>query len=170
MKKIENNRGFTLLLASLIASLLATIGLAMFAIAQKEIRLSSMGRESQFAFYAADTGAECALFLNYVHNAFATSTTFTDETLAKCDGEQLIKLAGQPTFLGGPSGVTQFKYNLNGVGPTGVAKDYCVSVRVEKDYSNGHERTQINSLGYNVACSERATSNRTLERSVQMNL
>ncbi len=58
MKKVKNNRGFTLLLASLIASLLATIGLAMFAIAQKEVRLSSMGRESQFAFYAADTGAE----------------------------------------------------------------------------------------------------------------
>lgn len=46
----------------LVGSLLFSAGMAIANIALRELALSSAGRESQFAFYAADTGAECALY------------------------------------------------------------------------------------------------------------
>lgn len=65
LKKILNNQsGFSVLFASLIGSLVLAIGLAILSITLKQIVLSSAGRESQKAFYAADTGTECALYLD----------------------------------------------------------------------------------------------------------
>lgn len=55
-------RGFTILFAVLIASILLAIGIAIFDITVRELRLSSVARESQFAIYAAETGVECALY------------------------------------------------------------------------------------------------------------
>lgn len=60
--RYSNAAGFTLLLAALAGSLLFSAGIAIANIALRELALSSAGRESQFAFYAADTGAECALY------------------------------------------------------------------------------------------------------------
>ncbi len=59
---ISSQRGFTLLFAALAGSLLFSIGVAIANIAVRELALSSAGRESQFAFYAADSGVECALY------------------------------------------------------------------------------------------------------------
>ncbi len=57
-------KGFSVLFASLTGSLVLAIGLAILSITIKQITLASAGRESQLAFYAADTGIECALFLD----------------------------------------------------------------------------------------------------------
>src|SRR5229473_174899 len=66
-----NQKGFTLLLAALISSIVLSLGAAIFSIAQKELALSSVGRNSQFAFYAADTAAECALYWDVRFSAFS---------------------------------------------------------------------------------------------------
>lgn len=162
MMNFKEQRGFVLLLSALIASLMASLGIAMFTIAQKEVRLSSTGRDSQFAFYAADAGAECALYLHYVHDAFATSTVTTD---MKCGG-QILQENGdsQSDGLGGSS-ETKFKYDLT----SSSGKKYCISVRVEK-FPSGFPSTRINSLGYNVSCDSRSSSSRVLERAVHMEL
>lgn len=158
-------RGFTLLLAALIASLMTALGIAMFTIAQKEVRLSSVARDSQFAFYAADAGAECALYLHYVHNAFATSTAFTDTSKIKCDEQTLLDITTgvAKTSLGGAYETT-FRYDLNGDN-----KQYCVSIKVEKDDLN-HPHTKIKSLGYNASCDSRSSSLRLLERAISIDL
>ncbi len=44
------------------ASLLLTIGLSIFRIALKELAISTATRQSIHAFYAADSGRECALY------------------------------------------------------------------------------------------------------------
>jgi len=77
-------KGFTLLLATLISSLLLLLGATIFNIIKKEIVLSSLGRDSQFAFYAADTGAECALYWDFRFNHFGSTTAPTEIT---CDGQ-----------------------------------------------------------------------------------
>jgi hypothetical protein len=61
-KKFE--AGFTVLFASLISSLVLSIGLAILNITLKQNTLSSAGRKTQQSFYAADAGIECALFLD----------------------------------------------------------------------------------------------------------
>jgi hypothetical protein len=63
-----------MLYAVLVSSILLSIGLAIFNLTIKELLLSSLGRDSQFAFYAADSGAECALYWDFKEEAFATSS------------------------------------------------------------------------------------------------
>lgn len=63
-QSIKYKKGFSVLFASLTGSLVLAIGLAILSITIKQITLASAGRESQLAFYAADTGTECALFLD----------------------------------------------------------------------------------------------------------
>lgn len=60
--KLKAANGFTLLFAVLASSLLLAVGLAIFNVALKESILSSAAKDSQLAFYAADTGVECALY------------------------------------------------------------------------------------------------------------
>ena len=63
-QSLKLNRGFTLLFASLIGALVIAIGMAILNITLKQIILASAGRESQQAFYSADAGVECALYLD----------------------------------------------------------------------------------------------------------
>lgn len=57
-------KGFTLLFAALVGSLVIAIGMAILNITLKQLILASAGRESQQAFFAADAGVECALYLD----------------------------------------------------------------------------------------------------------
>jgi hypothetical protein len=61
---LKNNKGFALLFAALIGSLVLAIGIAILSVTIKQITLSSAGRESQHAFYSADSGIECANYLD----------------------------------------------------------------------------------------------------------
>ena len=62
LKKENRKKGFALLFSVLISSLLLTIGLSIFSIALKELAISTAARQSVHAFYAADSGRECALY------------------------------------------------------------------------------------------------------------
>src|SRR3989344_4229619 len=85
-------RGFTLLFAMIISSIVLSIGLGIFNIALKELVLSSAARESQFAFFAADTGTECALYwdIRYRDPDHPEVTSAFDP-----DWRQAIQCAGQ---------------------------------------------------------------------------
>ena len=102
-------RGFTLFFAMLVGSIALAVGLAIFDLTLRELDLSAVATQSQYAIYAADTGAECALYWDskYVsagnnnnggsNSAFPTSTL---DTLAPvngilCNGED-IAAAGTP--------------------------------------------------------------------------
>ncbi len=63
IKKINNDKkGFALLFSILVSVMVLAVGASIINIALKQIILSGAGRESQFAFYAANTGLECALY------------------------------------------------------------------------------------------------------------
>jgi hypothetical protein len=74
-------RGFVVLFALLVSSIVLTISFGLLMIAIKEIVLASAGRESQFGFYAADAGVECALYWDIKgsggQSIFPTSTAST---------------------------------------------------------------------------------------------
>jgi hypothetical protein len=61
--KIKKQEGFVILFTILISAIILMIGAGIFSIATRETVLSSTAREAQAAFYAADAGTECALFL-----------------------------------------------------------------------------------------------------------
>jgi len=75
-------KGFTLFFAMLVAALSLSVGLAIYDLTAREIDLSSTATQSQYALYAADTGAECALYWDtkYVYNANYTGSAFGTST------------------------------------------------------------------------------------------
>jgi hypothetical protein len=79
-KKSKNNKkGFTLLYAVLITSIVLAASIGFFVFILRELMISNLGKDSQRAFYAADSVVECILFWDFKHpgltkSAFATDT------------------------------------------------------------------------------------------------
>lgn len=62
MSQYSRKAGFTVFFAILVGSLALAIGLSIYELLVRELELSQVARESQFAIYAADAGAECAMY------------------------------------------------------------------------------------------------------------
>ena len=99
----RNSRGFVLLFSILLASIVLSMSLGAFNIALKDLLLSATGRESQFAFYAADAGAECAVYWDVRHfgmgagifpnpppNATDPAPTWDASKEADCSGKNIV--------------------------------------------------------------------------------
>src|SRR3989344_4900263 len=160
---LPRQMGFTLLLAALVASIVLALGSSIFLIAQKQVILSSLSRDSQFAFYAADTGAECALYWDLRFSAFSTTTL---ATTPMCDGK-LLNVVVPST----PAPYTiEFRLNLfvnaDGIANTSDDSGYCTDVTVQKRTSNPY--TVIRADGYSTSCEATTTSARALQRSVEL--
>lgn len=177
MKRITENKkaGFAMLFAVLVSSVLLSIGLSIFNLTIKELSLSSSGRESQFAFFAADTGAECALYWDFKGiDIFATSTDGRSPSPSSPDCADTFGQAPQvitnsnyvTTYTGYPAGrasnyaVTQFNLTI-----PNSAGNYCAIVTVIKDSSSGLLRTTIDSRGYNTCT---ASDPNRLERALKV--
>ncbi|MBX9765607.1 hypothetical protein K2X83_03125 [Patescibacteria group bacterium] len=162
----KTQRAFTLLLAVLVSSVLIALGSAIYDIVSKEIVLSAAGRESQFSFYAADTGVECALYHDFKNNLFGTSSTATTVT---CGGSTVNIVTPRPhTNIGvdDPADVndetliTQFSFPIGGTEQTLP----CASITVTRKYTP--MRTTVESAGYNTCVT---TSPNRLERAIRVN-
>ena len=148
--KLKTTRGFTLLLAALVSSIVLALGVSIFEIARKQVTLSSLGRDSQFAFYAADTGAECALYWDVRRSFFVPSAPAGTIICAT----QQRNIDSQPSSL--PYTVS-FQFEPSG---------FCSEVTVKKDSSD--PRTVIHADGYSTPCATIGTNPRTLQRSVEL--
>jgi Tfp pilus assembly protein PilX len=62
IKPQNTQSGFTLLIAILVAGIVLAIGVSILRITLKEFQLSGIVSNSEAAFYAADTGIECAFY------------------------------------------------------------------------------------------------------------
>lgn len=148
----KNTQGFVMLFAMLLTSIVLAITIGVANISYKEILLSSTARDSSYAFYAADTGAECALYFDYKTQPSVFS--IIDGAPTGCAGVT-------PSMTGGGFDVfgnyREFYFNIN-------AK-YCALVRVYKDYQGdidgdgiSESLTKIDSRGYNVVCTKAVPS------------
>lgn len=81
-RTITKSRGFTIFFAVLVGSLALAIGVSVYELLIRELELSQVARESQFAIYAADAGVECALYWDARYggtgSAFAKSNNSPD--------------------------------------------------------------------------------------------
>lgn len=157
--------GFAMLFAVLVSSVLLSVGVSIFNLTLKELVLSSSGRESQFAFYAADTGIECAIYWDFKAATpgimFATSSASVaawrnnlidaQSPAPSCVGVNLAS-----SFKTGviaqtmTTATTRFQLTIPTVDPQGAPASYCAIVDVSK--SDGLVSTIIESRGYNTAC------------------
>lgn len=161
----QKHKGFSLLLAVLMGSLILSVGLGIFNLTFKESIISASGRESQYALYAADSGIECALYYDVGKNTgsgatepnFAPYSILTSQKLAAmpyggplvCNG---VTVTLDPAWPGEQTSTTMstttFKYNL----PADTYSQPCVSVSVSKAKrpTDTATTTFIQARGYNT--------------------
>lgn len=143
--------GFILPFAVLLSGVLLAIGLAVFNIIIKQTILASSARESQFAFYAADSGTECALFWDAKQGIFPTSSESSIYSgAASCSGVSITPF--DSVVRTGNAATTTFDINT---------ANQCIVVTVAKYGAN----TKIESEGFNT-CS--TADPRRVERAVRI--
>lgn len=125
--KLNNQKkeGFAVLFTVLISAIILAIAIGISSISYQEVALSSLAREGAVSFYAADTGAECALYWDIDQDLYNTGAQGT------CD------LYENPVIFDAP-----FYLQLND-------NKHCAKVTIFKDDPT---MTKIESLGYNVSC------------------
>ena len=161
----RGDKGFTLLLAAIVSAIALSLGAAIYDIVVREVELSSIGRDSQFAFYAADTAAECALYWDTRFNWFSTTTPGTS---ASCDG-QTITLESPPGRASSYTPTSTMAFELSLFTDTNGGAGYCADVTVQKGQDgSGIIHTLITGNGYNVSCANVDTAQNALQRSVQL--
>ncbi len=175
----NNKKGVALFIAVIAVSALMIIAAAISDIAFKEQTISYSGRDSKVAFYAADSGMECALFYDLKGGndglfVFATSSGgVRTPTLSGCT----MGASGNPipitprTQSISDAATTTFYFNVDSA-PADSAKA-CVVVEVSKTLKPGGSiSTKIESRGYNNYCTGHAYPDeyaRNLERSFRVN-
>ncbi len=175
MKFNNTKKGFTLLFAVLVSVLILAVGASIINLSIKQIILSGSSRESQYAFYAANTGIECALYWLWnppedglVFKYSEGSDLTTDEDTVRCawkgsdgnrnlfndfnsvNGYSYTDLPGlEITQEGENSATTEFYLAFDAELP------YCAHVIVRRVYDDSDPdrpviRNQIDSYGYNT--------------------
>ena len=125
------NKGITLLLAILISTMALAVGLGIFTVIYGEVGIATTSKESLEAFFAADSGIECALYLDIQQDAFAT-------------------LGPKDACAGNNINITDPIVNtFNLTFPSPSSPKSCTTVRVDK---TDPLQTVVTSLGQNTPC------------------
>jgi len=91
-KKILNKdeKGFVILIAIMVSLILLSIGVFIASVAVRELMLSSSAKQSQAAFFAADSVLECALFKEFKQGGFKRGTNYASHNMdnsLSCNGK-----------------------------------------------------------------------------------
>ena len=156
----NHKKGYLLLLAVLLASIILSIGLGIFVIINKSLILASTGRDSQFAFYAADSGIECALYWDRRHAGFSTGVFATSTgSLPPSSGVlcNSADIASSWTISNQTANTADTAFNM------AFANGTCTTVTVKK--SDSGLTTRLEAFGFNTCNTQ---SPRRIERAVRV--
>jgi hypothetical protein len=177
----KRNHGFTLFIAMIVTTLVLGVGFSISAIVLKQLKLASSGRESQIAFYAADSAAECALFWDRQKGTSIVGATdasdVPDSPFAigvdplpdeidkiRCgtgtDGGNTGRISGLASEVNGNAKTTTFYVAFDDDSRS------CARVRVTKEQSD----TRIDVRGYNApfVTDDCQLSARSIERGLKL--
>ncbi len=164
---MEKRKGFTLLFAVLVSTLVVSIGATVVSIAVRQTILSGTSRESQYAFYAANTVLECVFYWDVAGTASLTEKVFpgqgdtllADMSNVTCSGGNVVTrtgFVGAGTF-GADGGWTDnsgysytVKMEIRDVTGT-YDHTYCAEATISKvTGGDGVVTTTIEAKGYNT--------------------
>lgn len=151
------NRGIAIFFAVIIIGTITLVTAGIVNLAVRHLQIADSGESSQHAFYAADSGMECALYWD-VRNPSGTSafSTSTPTSPITCNGKSIVV---SPVVSGVTrAGTTTISFDFTPSDP------YCAVVAIAKWYSGSTLRTKIESRGYNT-CD--LTNSRRVERAVR---
>ncbi|MFA6585792.1 MAG: hypothetical protein WCS86_01370 [Candidatus Paceibacterota bacterium] len=153
-KKKNNKDGFALLYAIMISSILLAIGLGVGNIAFKEIKFSTSAKDTNDAFFAADTGAECALYYDKLDQS---KNAFTGSVMMDCVNRPIIPIESSPSV---------WTFTIMGLGSE---EKGCTKVIVDKVNVTPSLTTKITSRGYNNAGANCIPTLNSVERLLEVN-
>ncbi len=165
--KHTSQSGIAIFIAVIVVSALLFIAVSISSLSYKEQIISASARDSRVAFFAADSGAECALFHdlkggNDINNPFVFEIPNESQSgVIVCDPS--VGAISTDISTGNPT-VTTFFFNL-------PSSSTCSIVFVEKFLGTDGIETKITSSGYNNTCSVSGQVNegaRNLERTIQI--
>ncbi|MFA6408060.1 MAG: hypothetical protein WCW36_01110 [Candidatus Paceibacterota bacterium] len=151
--RVKNTqKGFALLIAVIFMSVMLALGLALGSLAYKQTVLSSNAVESQYAFYAADAGLECALYADRHDASFIPYPANSQSAVAppiNCDGVSINPEPDQAGSWNANRWIIKYRIPLDSLMPN----PRCADVTVYK-YDKPTPKTYIFSQGYDVSCSD----------------
>ena len=152
IKKIKKNKGFVILFAVTLSAILLSIALGVANIALKEIKFGTSAKDTNDAFFAADTGAECALY-----NDKGSASSFGGT------GPATIQCLGNSVSIVGSS--SPWTFTVAGMGST---LQSCAKVIITKT-SSSPISTSIVSKGYNNGGGTCVQGTNAVERELDLN-
>lgn len=160
-KSKKQDKGFIILLAVVLTSVILAITVGISSIAYREIVLSRTATDAQASFSSADSGAECALLndVKVIPSLFSVLSPTISCQSTDIDVEYSSDAIGDYAgfSFSSPSGCSNVR----------VYKNLLIDVGDELDVSF----TQVDSRGYNVACAvveDEPESLRITERLIQV--
>jgi hypothetical protein len=163
-KKKKNKRGIALLFSIMLSAIFLSIALGVSSIALKELTFTSSTRGTNEAFFAADSGVECALY-----NDKTDSIVFTDKNdtgSISCFGNNLQLVSSAAVDA------ENFSFNVPNLGSDGSS---CAKITVLKLFDTSTVpstllSTKITSKGYNLGNSDcDSTATNRIERVLEVN-
>ena len=148
--------GFAVLFSVLLASFLITLGISIFSISLKEIQITTSVRDSQVAYYAADSARECAIYWDVKKGAYPTcldtscSSKTTDDQIntITCNGINIPVTLIQDT-LGLAKFSTPIIPDFFRASSTSFAMP-ASDIRITKIWENSGVTTKIETWGHNT--------------------
>lgn len=157
-----NKKGVTLLLAVLVSSIALSIGTGIFSLLFSEIEISGSSKDSVIAFYAADSGLECALYWELLKNKDSSvpNTFSTNGSSITCNDTLYTSVVS----CTGVNCTAEFYPEYVDSGAS------CAHVVVEKeDMGGGYVQTRLVSGGENRGqCDSVSTSLKTLQQGLEV--
>lgn len=160
-KSTQGHKGFTLLFAVLVSSVLLAIGFGIFNIVYRELQLSSLTRDSDMAIFAADAGIECGLYWEFKGAPIVMfDPSDPEEQLVNCGGFNGIP--AQVVSSGGNIATWSFTFPVG----TATGDPSCAEVFITKNWNDF--TTSIESNGRNEGGLDCSVGDRTVERTLRV--
>lgn len=149
------NQGFVILYAVALSAILLSITLGVVNISLREIKFGTSAKDTNDAFFAADVGAECALF----YDKTASNVFISTPPEINCNDDDDIVVTKTP-------GLSFWSFTVSKLGS---GEQGCAKVTVDK---TNLPITQIISNGYNNGGSDPGScvqGSNTVERQLEIN-
>lgn len=167
-KRVEGKKGIALFIAVIAVSAVLLLVLSIADISFKEQILTYSGKDSKVAFYAADSGLECALYHDVKKPDFYFATTSTSYFGQLVCNDQVVTPSITYDALE-RTATSTFSFNID---PGNSATKACSIVTVVKNLFGSDILTKVEARGYNNTCNivqhTVDTGSRNLERSLEM--
>lgn len=155
MKYKNNQNGYAILFTVVVISIILLISISLSDTTYKQMTLSALSKDSQTAFYQADTASECALLADYKGQVFNTEEGV--KTLISnfsCGGQNMIV-----------SGNDENDYVIRLDNENISGKCFNISVKRTQEDSVSPVITTVIANGYNIC---NILNIRSVERTIQV--